>query len=396
LTLAGARTHARRGCVSLSYALVLALILGAGVTMAGDSAPLNISRTPGDSQVPALAVDPQGVIHVVWHDNSAGHFQILYSHSTDGGSTFTRAVAVSGAGEAQVPAITVDRDGGIYVAWEGEAAGNREIFFSRSVDGGATFTSPANLSMSPGDSKHPAIAAHEKGIVYAAWQDSTGPGRQIMFGRSTDGGKTFDAPRPLAPHAVGTRAPTIGVEAAGAVDLVWQGMVKGTPGVVFARSTDRGRMFSEPRLLVPGGRERQAPAVATADGAIYLVWRDRIAEEWEVRFARSLEGGRSFSPPLAVARTPGLANAPAIAAHGRKRIAVAWQDDRTGTPQIFLAGSTDGGVTFSPPANVSGTTGFAHLPALVAGPDRIFLVWHDNSPGNFQILFRVLPATSVP
>lgn len=376
----------------LSHALAVSLLFAAGVAPPVPSAPVNVSRTPGDSLVPALAVDPGGIIHVVWHDNSSGHFQLLYSRSSDRGATFSPAVAVSGPGEAQVPALAVDRDGGVYVAWEGEAAGNRDIFFSRSADGGATFAPPANLSANPGDSKLPAIAARGSGEVYVAWQDSTGPGRQILLRRSTDGGKSFEPANPLAPHAVGTRGPAIAVEA-GAVVPVWQGSVKGSPGVVIARSTDRGRTFSVPRLLAPGVRERQSPAVAAADGAIYLVWRDRVADRWAVVFARSLDGGQTFTPPLNVSGTPGLANAPAIAADGRRRITVAWQDDRDGTPQIFVARSADGGVIFSPAVNVSRTSGFAHIPALAASRDRTFLVWHDNSPGNFEIFFLALPET---
>jgi len=376
---------------TLSRVLAVLVLLGAGVTMAVTVAALNVSRTPGDSLVPALAVDRRGLIHVVWHDNSSGYFEILYSRSSDSGTNFTQGLAISGPGEAQVPAIAVDQEGVIYVAWEGETAKNRAIFFSRSTNGGASFEPPANLSESAGDSKLPTIAAHGRGEVYVAWQDSTGPGRQILFRRSSDGGKSFDSARPPAPQAVGTRAPAIGVEASGAVIVVWQGTVKGSSGIVFVRSTDGGRTFSAPRLLVPGVRERQDPGVVAADGAIYLVWRDHVAGLWQILFARSIDGGQTFTPPLNVSRTPGLANAPAIAANGRKRIAVAWQDDRTGTPQIFMARSADGGVTFSPPTNVSRTSGFAHIPSLAAGRNRTFLVWHDNSPGNFEILFLTLP-----
>ncbi len=324
----------------IGRSLAFAVLLGALATHAAAGSPINVSRTQGDSLVPALAVGPGGVVHVVWHDASSGRFEILYS---------------------------------------------------RSGDGGASFAPPVDLSRSPGDSKLPAIAARGKGEVYVAWQDSTGPGRQILLRRSTDGGRDFDPPRPLAPHAAGTRAAAIGAEAGGAVVLVWQGRVQGRPGVVFTRSTDGGRTFSLPRLVATGARERQVPAVALAEGAIYLAWRDRVAGRWEILFARSTDGGETFSPPLNVSRTPGSANVPAIAASGRGRIVVAWQDTRAGTPQIFMARSADGGVTFSAPANVSGTSGFAHLPALASRPDRTFLVWHDNAPGNFEILFRTLP-----
>jgi len=154
--------------------------------------------------------------------------------------------------------------------------------------------------------------------------------------------------------------------------------------------------FSAPRRLAPGAGERRAPVLATAGGEIYLAWRDRVAGRWEILFSRSADGGQTFSPAQNVSRTTGLANAPAIAAGGRGRITVAWQDDRTGTPQIFAAASADGGLTFSTPANVSGTSGFAHLPAMAAWRDRVFLVWHDNAAGSFEVFFRELPDVGAP
>lgn len=370
--------------------LAFAVLLGAVATIAAAGSPVNVSRTPGDSLVPALAVGPDGAVHVAWHDAGSGRFEILYSRSTDGGATFAPPLAISGPDEAQVPALAVDGEGTVYAVWEGGGGQSRGLLVSGSTDGGRTFSPPRPLATAA--AKLPAIAAHGKGQVLVAWQDSSGPGRQILSRGSTDGGRSFGPPHPLAPHAAGTRAPAIAVGPGGTAVVVWQGAMAGSPAVVFAVSTDGGRSFSAPRLVAPGSRARQTPAVALANGGIYVVWRDRAtAGGWEILFARSGDGGHTFSPPLNVSRTPGLANVPAIAARRGGGITVAWQDDRTGTPQIFVARSMDRGITFSDPANISRTSGFAHLPALAASRDATFLVWHDNSPGNFEILLRPLP-----
>lgn len=372
------------------------LLLGAGLSVASAMAPSNVSRNPGDSLVPSVAVDPDGGGHVVWHDNSSGRFEIRYSRSADGGASFTPAVPLSGAGEAQVPAIATGARGIVLVAWEAEVGTNRHVLFSRSGDGGKSFEPAVHLTPGVGDSRFPAVATHGAGRVYVAWQDASGTGRRIRLRHSTDGGKTFEPVRPPVPHAVGARGPSIAVDSAGAVNLVWQGSMKEGGGVIFARSADGGVTFSAPRRLAPGAGERRAPVLATAGGEIYLAWRDRVAGRWEILFSRSADGGQTFSPPLNVSRTTGLANAPAIAASGRGQITVAWQDDRTGTPQIFVARSSDGGLTFSSPVNVSATSGFAHIPALAAGPGRVFLAWQDNSTGNFEILFRALAEGGEP
>jgi len=370
------------------HGLAIAGLLGALAGLAAEERPVNVSRTPGDSLVPAVAVGPDGAIHVVWHEAFADRFEVLYSRSPDGGQRFSPAVPISGAGEAQVPALAVDGEGTVYAVWEGGGGQSHGLLVSRSTDGGRTFSPPRPLAAA--GAKLPAIAAHGKGQVLVAWQDSSGPGRQILLRRSTDEGASFEPPRPLAPHAAGTRAPAIAVGPGGTAVVVWQGAVAGSPAVVASSSPD-GRTFSPPRSVAPGARERQTPAVAVAGGGIYVVWRDRVAGRWEILFARSTDGGLTFSPPLNLSRTPGLANVPAIAVDGKGRIAVAWQDDRAGAPQIFVARSTDHGATFSQPVNASGTSGFAHLPALAASGDRTFLVWHDNSPGNFEILLRPLP-----
>ena len=43
----------------------------------------------GDSRLPAIAVDSSGNLHVVWQDDTPGNSEIYYKKSTDGGATWT-------------------------------------------------------------------------------------------------------------------------------------------------------------------------------------------------------------------------------------------------------------------------------------------------------------------
>ena len=69
---------------------------------------------------------------------------------------------------------------------------------ARSVNGGATFSSPVRLTQNQGDSIAPAIAADEYGGVYIVWTDND-PGiaisnpanYEIFFIRSTDFGASW-------------------------------------------------------------------------------------------------------------------------------------------------------------------------------------------------------------
>src|SRR5438045_1955664 len=46
------------------------------------------------------------------------------------------------------PQVGVDAAGNIYVVWEDDAANNSNILLSKSTDGGATFSTPQNISRS--------------------------------------------------------------------------------------------------------------------------------------------------------------------------------------------------------------------------------------------------------
>ena len=77
------------------------------------------------------------------------------------------------------PRIAVDKENRIHAVFEGLESGSQlpEIFYSRSVDGGKTWSPPKDISgHTPGASLHPDIAVEPGGAVDVIWSD-TAPGR---------------------------------------------------------------------------------------------------------------------------------------------------------------------------------------------------------------------------
>jgi hypothetical protein len=87
----------------------------------------NIFRTADATTTPqsnpCAVVDNIGVIHVVWHgtDSSIPSFNnIRYSKSADGGATWSAATKLTNVSSVQMyPSITVDKDNKLYVLWAG-------------------------------------------------------------------------------------------------------------------------------------------------------------------------------------------------------------------------------------------------------------------------------------
>lgn len=56
--------------------------------------------------------------------------------------------------------------------------------------------------------------------------------------------------------------------------------------------------------------------------------------------------------------------------------------------EIFYRRSTDGGASFGSTVNLSNNDGHSDLPAIAASGSNVYVVWFDNTPGNFEIFLR--------
>jgi hypothetical protein len=141
-----------------------------------------LTYTSGASQVPDIAVDQSGSIYVVWQDPTPGNAEIFCKKSPDGGNTWgTNRRLSMNAGDSLAPAIVVDSSDQIHVVWQDKTPGNGEIYYRKSVDGGATWSISRNLTQTTGNSYVPAVAIDPAGLLNIVWQDDTPGNAEIYF-----------------------------------------------------------------------------------------------------------------------------------------------------------------------------------------------------------------------
>jgi len=301
---------------------------------------------------------------------------------------FTAPQNLSHSCTAENAQIAVDTRGNINVVWNDFTTGNSYILFSHSTDGGATFTVPKNVSNNAGSSVFPQIAVDSGGNINLAWEDSTPGGFDIFFSRSSDGGVTFSAPKNLS--NIGGVGAQIAVDSSGSIDIVWVGS-----GILFSRSADGGATFSPPKNVSNTGSfpgidapTNHGNIALDTNGNINVVW-DNTPGNFDVFFSRSTNGGLTFATPKNLSNNAGTSIFSQIAVDSSGNINVVWIDTTPGNAEVFFSRSTDGGVTFTTPKNVSNDAGFSGDPVqiVVDSSDNINLVWPDNTPGNFEIFF---------
>jgi len=96
-------------------------------------APLRkLTWTAGESTYPRIVFDAWNNIHLVWQDNTPGNLEIYYKKSTDGGVIWSTAQSLTTTfGNSCNPSLAVDTSGNVHVVWHDDTPGNFEIYYKK-------------------------------------------------------------------------------------------------------------------------------------------------------------------------------------------------------------------------------------------------------------------------
>ena len=347
----------------------------------------------GNAEVePFVAISPADPRRLVatWQQDrwtNGGARAIVSATSADGGASWTRVLqpmsrcgggTAAGGGDYERvsdPWVDISPDGTVHLmalAFSGSvgSAAANAMLASRSTDGGLSWSAPATLiadgagafndkntlTADPTDSRY----------VYAVWDRLVAASGPTWFARSIDGGRRWEAARQI--YSPGLSSQTIGNR----IVVIADGPDRGQLVNVFTRidvaggiarnslnlirSADQGQTWSTPTRIsgmqAVGTRDPDdgtpirdgaiLPAVAAGPGGtIWVAWQDG-RESGGLRdailVARSLDGGRSWSAPVAANRDPeAAAFTLALAVRADGTLGLTHYDLRPDQPSATLA-----------------------------------------------------------
>jgi hypothetical protein len=183
------------------------------------------------------------------------------------------------------------------IAFRSNGGSAEPLVFSRSLDGGASFSAAQQLTAAAGNARQQgrqgcAIRTDSSGTVFVFWEGAVGGQSVQMMDRSFDGGRSFEKPRPV--EAVSD----VGVFDAVQADVAFDGVTG-------------ARTDSFPSVDIANG----APTGADATNAIAMTWADARAGLNHEQALVSLSGdrGASWTAPVNAAASVDRPDFPAIA-----------------------------------------------------------------------------------
>jgi hypothetical protein len=352
-----------------------------GLNWTGDIAPV------GGKGDPAAAISNDGRYYIGFVNDNWGQSVAV---STDQGNTW-QAYIVASIINPNNPNSILDKNhlwvdksltssyaNNIYSAWtDFDGPDYGRIVFSRSTDGGVTWSQGINISYaSAGDFDHGVnIHSGPNGEVYAVWaiyDSSPADESAIGFASSSDGGSTFNSSQRIVNGVSGIRN---------------TGLIGKTI-----------RVNSFPSMAVDN-------SFGPNRGTIYVVWANRgPLDDVDIYLVKSTNGGASWSGPTKInTSTPGAGKQHFFSwitcDQVTGKLHVIYYDDRNTSItdcETWVSSSFDGGSTWDDykvsdvsftPHGIIGNY-FGDYLGVTANDDIIYPVWTDNrTPPGYALAY---------
>jgi hypothetical protein len=350
------------------------LLLGLVVPLAAAAArstrsakAVRVSRCPRSNAEVDQAVDGRNV-YEIW----IGCHGIGFARSVDGGRSFGPSRSVPGSADTATrhawdPALAVAPDGTVYVSYMARGPVGSMMEFRPVVvvshDRGRTFGPARTLPVPP--PKTPPGSFGDRDFI------AVGPDRTVYV--------TWD---------YGPRLDQVRIVCLKSGSCVY---AKGDLNAVIQRSADGGTTWTNVSPISPGfplGGAYSAPIVVEPNGTIDVLYWQHPTDPTTLAlspgheyFIRSVDGGASWSTPVLVdpqAGTIGLDEwwiDGSLAVDGAGNLYAAWDTQSGGQDTAWLAWSTNGGQSWSPPLRVTSSRAGHLTEVAAAAPGDVYVAW---------------------
>lgn len=230
-------------------------------------------------------------LHEVLETGSNYRARGVVRRSVDGGATFEAARVIDGI---RLQALAVSGNT-VFIAGNSTSNVGGDLAVKRSVDGGASFGPLIQLPAPPRVSANDIKFAFDGARAYVTWLH----GKDVYFSRSLDAGQTFSPPVDLSQGLTTSCCYGLAV-AGGDVVVVWSAGPVNHEQVYRRHSTDAGTTFAAAENLSNTEGKAIYPVVAAAGNSVHISWQDMPSEGFgvSVSLRSSSDRATSFGPTI--------------------------------------------------------------------------------------------------
>lgn len=306
------------------------------------------------------------------------------------GSSWSANVRVdddAGTGNQIETTLAVDGKGTWYAGWVDDPQGmesNLACRFARSERGVAWSSSEAYVG-SFSECANPAVVSDgSRGLYRAAQAFSRSPSLSstIDVSRTLDGGRTWSPWIAATPSGVFNHRPSLAADG-DSLALSWDVLLGGQWEMRFARSADGGQTWTSP---TPLGSGKDSCLLVDPTGRIHLAWGTPA-----LTYIASDDAGATWSSPRTIAAYPGeqydVRPDCAMSSDGQYVYYVYSANAGGASDDIWIVRSVDAGASWSTPLKINDDANDARqmLPGIaIDAAGTVHVAWQDFRSGNME------------
>ncbi|MFX0096908.1 MAG: hypothetical protein ACFE7E_04025 [Candidatus Hodarchaeota archaeon] len=276
--------------------------------------PTNISRTNifgfTSETGGALALDPDGNLHVAFHGFSRGgpyvEYDVFYVNNISGSWSVPHNVTWNGILDS-FATVAVDYKGNIHIAYARFDPFDMEIFYVNKTAGG--WSIPENVSKNDKEDTLVAIEVDSQGYAHMVWEG----GHEIFYANNIGG--SWSLPLNISQSRLGDDYPSLALDSQDNVHIVWEGRDDSATGdrEIFYANNIKGEwvkenvtkndLFDIKPAMALDSEDNVHISYIQLDTASYefgVFYAGRINEDWGTPAEISLSKEVSYSTSLAV------------------------------------------------------------------------------------------------
>ncbi|MFQ6002212.1 MAG: dockerin type I domain-containing protein [Candidatus Zixiibacteriota bacterium] len=285
---------------------------------------------------PAMATDSLGKVWVAWQGyrelGGNENFNICVSSRTPSGWT-SPTIITSGADYDVEPAMTVGKQGKIWVVWKGWRSVNQSVnsnIFAKYYDG--SWSSRMTVTSDLHDDCDPVVVADTSGKIWVAWSTNRN-GNWDIYSVYYDNGD-WSALIPITTDPDDDLASTITRDGSGNIWIAWHSWRDGNANI-YTRYNDGAGWSAPVQISSDPNNDIMPNLAASPSGEVALTWMSNRYGNWDI-FVSFYDGSSWFSPqPVTTDLNDDYESACLF--DQSENPCVIWASDRDGNWNIYFA-----------------------------------------------------------
>jgi hypothetical protein len=365
----------------------------------------SVSQGVGFNDEPAMAIADDGSVYVAWNSFREGADSLQVArYRLEGGKPRPAGSwqVVGGKGTYVLGPRVVSADTGVAVLYAAEVGGNWDVYaVTCGPDGPGR---PVAVTSDPGVDVKPAAAWHD-GTLWVAWESNRAGPRQV-YAASIGNGRV-SAPELVSRSESSNYAPFVAVLESGEVGVAWHSFRKNNYDVYLRRKPAGGDWGPEKRLTTAPTVDRHPVLIPRGDD-LWLVYENsqtggrnrpyRLGATDRRRLMVAKVTAEGLLAPKDYAQTSPLyarSEAASGAFDGRGRLWLAVLRPRSPGKNWDVFVTCLSGDGWREPIPVSNQKGLDRPPSLALGGDRALVAFQaDPNPGSWRSMEEAVASTS--